>query len=305
MKPTFTLPLIVLFGIFASFLLLGCTSKHIKTEASETRSEDGKTAHLSTDKSVKTKPPKEDFTTRSNPSKDDPDNTHLHNPLIKEFGDTPEVRTYIRLTQKLGRGIGLNIDEAIELYTAEVHLYPTPAAKEMLKDLKADKKRYERLGIPADAPILTDTPPKENLPPPDFVLVNPFTDDPDNPSPHNPLIRKFGDIPEVRTYMRLKQKFYSGIGFNIDEAIELYTAEAYLYPSDATKASLKRWKKDKERYERLGISMDGPVLRYTGVTSHDFTRTNGRKTIIHPDGSKTIYDSRVEGGVIEVPPQAD
>ena len=274
MKPTFTLPLIALFGIFSSFLLLGCTSKHIKTESSETRSEDGKTAHLSTDKSVKTKPPKEDFTTGPNPFKEDPVNPSPHNPLIKEFGDIPEVRTYMRLKQKLGRGIGLNIDEAIELYTAEVHLYRTPTAKEMLKDLKADKKRYERLGIPADVLVLTDTARKENLPPPDFVLVNPFTDDPDNPSPHNPLIRKFGDLPEVRTYMRLKQKLGRGIGLNIDEAIELYTAEAYLYPSDATKANLKRWKKDKERYERQGISMDGPVLRYTGETSHSNDKKN-------------------------------
>ncbi|MCY4570786.1 MAG: hypothetical protein OXD49_21055 [Candidatus Poribacteria bacterium] len=301
MKPTFTLSLIALFGIFSSFLLLGCTSKHIKTEVSETRAEDGKNIRLSQEQSAKVKKPKEDLIIGFDPFKDDPDNPSSHNPLIKQFGDTPEVRTYIRLKQKLGRGIGLNIDEAIELYTAEVHLYRTPAAKEMLKDLKADKKRYERLGIPADGPILTDTPPKENLPPPDFVLVNPFTDDPDNPSPHNPLIRKFGDIPEVRTYIRLKQKFYSGIGFNIDEAIELYTTEAYLYPSDATKANLKRWKKDKERYERLGISMDGSVLRYTGETRY----SNGRKTIIHPDGSKTIYDSRVEGGVIEIPSQAE
>ena len=82
-----------------------------------------------------------------NPLTDDPDNPSPHNPLIKEFGNVPEVRTYLRLKQKLGRGIGLNIDEAIELYTAEVHLYPTPAAKEMLKDLKTDKKRYDRLGI--------------------------------------------------------------------------------------------------------------------------------------------------------------
>ena len=300
MKRTFTLPLIALFGIFANFFLLGCASRHIKTEASKMRSEDGKTAHLSRNKNTEVKPTKEDFTTGSKPSKDDPDNISLHNPLIKQFGDIPQVHTYIRLKRKLERGIGLNIDEAIELYTAEVHLYPTPTAKEMLKDLKADKKRYERLGIPADVPVLTDTPPKENLPPPDFVLVNPFTDDPDNPNPHNPFIKKFGDIPEVRTYMRLKQKFYSGIGLKIDEAIELYTAEAYLYPSDATKANLKRWKKDKARYERLGISMDEPVLRYTGETSN----SNGRKTTIHPDGSKTIYNSRVEGNRIEVPSPA-
>ena len=270
MKSTFTLSLIALLGIFASSLLFsGCASKHIKTEASEMRSEDGKTAHLSTGKNVKAKTPKEDFIVGFNPFKDDPDNPSPHNPLIKKFGDIPEVRTYMRLKQKFGRGIGLTIDEAIELYTAEVYLYPTPAAKEMLKDLKADKKRYERLGIPADVPVLTDTPPKANLPPPDFVLVNPFKDDPDNPSPHNPFIRKFGDIPEVRTYIRLKQKFLYGIGLNVDEAIELYTAEAHLYPSLEAKARLKSWKKDKERYERLGILTDEPVMRMRYNTKSD------------------------------------
>jgi len=210
-----------------------------------------------------------------NPLTDDPDNPSPHNPLTKKFGDVPEVRTYLRLKQKLGRGIGLTIDEAIEFYAAEVHLYPTPAAKEMLKDLKTDKKRYERLGIPvrghlpsylldavvdANDALLQNPPVGDKQESSDFVLVNPFTDDPDNPSPHNPLIKKFGDIPEVRTYIRLKHKFRYGIGLNVDEAIELYTAEAHLYPSLEAKARLKSWIKDKERYERLGILTDEPIL---------------------------------------------
>ena len=220
-----------------------------------------------------------------NPLTDDPNNPSPHNPLIKEFGDVPEVRTYLRLKQKLGRGIGLTIDEAIELYTAEVHLYPTPAAKEMLKDLKTDKKRYERLGIPvrghlpsyildaivdANSELLQNpTSVRDKQEVPDFVLVNPFTDDPDNPSPHNPLIKKFGDVPEVRTYIRLKQKFLYGIGLNVDEAIELYTAESHLYPSLEAKARLKSWIKDKERYERLGILTDEPVLVWAGAKPRD------------------------------------
>ena len=88
---------------------------------------------------------------------------------------------------------------------------------------------------------------------------HPFKDDPDNPSPHNPLVRKFGDIPEVRTYIRLQQKLHD-TGLTLDEAIELYTAEVHLYPSDTTKANLKRWKKDKERYIRLGTDMSGIAL---------------------------------------------
>ncbi len=104
---------------------------------------------------------------------------------------------------------------------------------------------------------------KQEAPPEDFIPgFHPFKDDPDNPSPHNPLVRKFGDIPEVRTYIRLKQKFGRGIGLNIDEAIELYTAEVRLYPTEEAKAALKEFQSDKRRYERLGIPMDGPVMQY-------------------------------------------
>ncbi|MXV72986.1 hypothetical protein F4Z99_01765 [Candidatus Poribacteria bacterium] len=114
---------------------------------------------------------------------------------------------------------------------------------------------------------------KQDVPKDDFIPgFHPFKDDPDNPSPHNPLVRKFGDIPEVRTYIRLNQKFQYGIGLNVDEAIELYTAEAHLYPSREAKARLKSWKKDKERYERLGILTDEPVMGYnlkTDVSDED------------------------------------
>ena len=228
-----------LLGFFILITLLsGCGVRHVDAPLQNTTTVSNKQQ-----KSVET-----------NPLTADPDH-----PLIKEFGDSPEIRTYIRLQQKLRRGTGLTIDEAIELYTVEVRLYPTTAAKEMLKDLKADKKRHERLGIPADRAVLTDRRDRV-IPPPEFVLVHPFKDDPDNLSPHNPLVRKFGDIPEVRTYIRLQQKFLYGIGLNVDEAVKLYTVEAHLYPSLEAKARLKAWKKDKERYERLGILTDEPVL---------------------------------------------
>ena len=211
-----------------------------------------------------------------NPLTDDPNNPSPHNPFIKKFGDVPEVRTYLRLKQKLGRGIGLTIDEAIQLYTAEVHLYPTPAAKEMLKESQNRQKAIRKTRNPqcvgiyppissmpwvdANSELLQNPPAADKQASADFVFVNPFTDDPDNPSPHNPLIKRFGDIPEVRTYIRLQHKFLYGIGLNVDEAIALYTAEAHLYPSLEAKARLKAWRKDKERYERLGILTDEPVI---------------------------------------------
>ncbi len=110
-------------------------------------------------------------------------------------------------------------------------------------------------------PNTADVRDKQAAPKADFIPgFHPFKDDPDNLSPHNPFVRKFGDIPEVRTYIRLKRKLGLGHGLNIDEAIELYTAEYYLYPSDTTKANLKKWKKEKERYIKLGIDIGGPVL---------------------------------------------
>lgn len=128
-------------SLLGSFLLIimffGCSVKHIEEPLQETR--------LASDKQV---PPKKDFIPGFHPFKDDPDNPSPHNPLVKKFGDIPEVRTYIRLQQKFRSGPGLNIDEAIALYTAEVFLYGTPEAKQSLKQFKKDKERSQRLGIP-------------------------------------------------------------------------------------------------------------------------------------------------------------
>ena len=146
---------------------------------------------------------------------------------------------------------------------------------------------------------------KAKQPKEDFIIgFNPFKDDPDNPSPHNPLVKKFGDIPQVRTFIGLQRKYLSGTPLTIDEAIELHAVEFYLYSHPSTEARLKYLKKHKKELEVSG-GEDEFEWKYTGTTSYDFTRSNGSKTVIHPDGSKTIYDSRVEGGVIEVPQQVE
>ncbi|MXV73396.1 hypothetical protein F4Z99_03850 [Candidatus Poribacteria bacterium] len=159
----------------------------------------------------------------------------------------------------------------------------------------------------ANAPLPnTPTAHDQQDPPDPFVLVNPMRDDPDNPSPHNPLIKKFGDIPEVRTYMRLKQKYYTGTGMTSDEAIELYTAEAHLYPSDATKAKLKMWEKDRERYIKEGIPLgETPVLRYAGSTSHFYHRGPSGYYNVRtlPDGTRIINDWSLPGGKAVIPPK--
>lgn len=128
-----------------------------------------------------------------------------------------------------------------------------------------------------------------------FVLCNPLTD-----SPHNPLIRKFGDIPQVRTYMTLQRKFLTGTPLTIDEAIALTAADLYLYPSERTAKRLKRLKEEKTRLETGSSS--GFEYRYSGGTLFDL-RTGDSIVVYHPDGSKTVNDFRnPDGKPIVVPP---
>ena len=105
-----------------------------------------------------------------------------------------------------------------------------------------------------------------------FVIVNPFRDDPDNPSPHNPLIKRFGDIPEVRTYMRLKQKLLNTPGLTSDEAIAYYTAELHLYQYDSSRNILNGLKESKKINKASGLPDDAIVFRYTGITQHNLVR---------------------------------
>ena len=146
---------------------------------------------------------------------------------------------------------------------------------------------------------------KAKKPKEDFIIgFNPFKDDPDNPSPHNPLVKKFGDIPQVRTYIRLQRKYLSGKPLTIDEAIDLFTTDLYLYPRQQRTKNRLKYLKERKRYLEANGRLDEFEWKYTGSTTTDYTRKGYTlKTHTHPDGSKTIHDSRVEG-VIEVPPQA-
>jgi len=138
-----------------------------------------------------------------------------------------------------------------------------------------------------------------------FVLFNPLTDNPDNPSPHNPLIKKYGDIPEVRTYIRYYQKFRSGTPLTVDEAIAFLTADLYLYPYPPTEERLKRFKNRKKRIEALGFPADTPVWRYNGGTSHYYHRGPSGYYNVRtlPDGTRIINDWRLPGGKAVIPPK--
>lgn len=133
-----------------------------------------------------------------------------------------------------------------------------------------------------------------------FVIVNPFRDDPDNPSPHNPLIKRFGDIPEVRTYMRLKQKLLNTPGLTSDEAIAYYAAELHLYQYDSSRERLNRLKESKKINKASGLPDDAIVFRYTGITSLDLVRGDNITRIL-PDGTKIISDPRLPNDPTIIP----
>ncbi|MDE0401340.1 MAG: hypothetical protein OXL96_26380 [Candidatus Poribacteria bacterium] len=134
-----------------------------------------------------------------------------------------------------------------------------------------------------------------------FVIVNPFRDDPDNPSPHNPLIKRFGDIPEVRTYMRLKQKLLNTPGLTSDEAIAYYTAELHLYQYDSSRNILNGLKESKKINKASGLPDDAIVFRYTGITQHNLVRGDNVTRIL-PDGTKIISDPRLTNDPTIIPP---
>ena len=153
---------------------------------------------------------------------------------------------------------------------------------------------------PDNASLQNTTVLDKQVPQEPFVPFNSLTDDPDNPSSHNPLIKKFGNIPEVRTYIRFKQKLGSGTPLTVDEAIALFTADLYLYPYRPTEQILKSLKETKKRHEQLGFPADTPVLRSIGGVTHDLTR--GDSVIRNlPDGTRIISDSRVKDGYLVIP----
>ncbi len=135
-----------------------------------------------------------------------------------------------------------------------------------------------------------------------FVIVNPFRDDPDNPSPHNPLIKRFGDIPEVRTYIRLKQKLVNTSGLTADEAIAYFTAELHLYQYDYSRNILNRLKKSKKTNKAFGQPDDEIVFWYTGITQHNLVRGDNVTRIL-PDGTKIISDPRLTNDPTIIPPE--
>lgn len=53
--------------------------------------------------------------------------------LLKQFGDIPEVHTFVELTRKIKKNEELSLDERIDFTAAQYHLWPDPRTKETLE----------------------------------------------------------------------------------------------------------------------------------------------------------------------------
>lgn len=62
--------------------------------------------------------------------------------LLKQFGDIPEVHTFVELTRKMKKNQELTLDERIDFTAAQYHLWPDPRTKETL-EIFLEKKATE------------------------------------------------------------------------------------------------------------------------------------------------------------------
>ena len=53
------------------------------------------------------------------------------------------------------------------------------------------------------------------------------------------LLKRFGDIPEVHTFLELKRKMFKNEPFTLDERIAYTTAQYHLWPHPETKKTLE------------------------------------------------------------------
>ena len=132
-----------------------------------------------------------------------------------------------------------------------------------------------------------DAPPREHLsktdPWSDFIQENqakergtwiddPATMDPDElyAAEYNQLLEKFGDIPQVHTYMEYDRKFKSDMPLSLDEKITGLEAAYHLFPYRSTQKTLAfyKWQQANGGAESLKrITEDGLMyLQSLGIT---------------------------------------
>ena len=132
--------------------------------------------------------------------------------LLKQFGDIPEVRYIIAFHLKPKNNI--TIEQAIAVSEAMYRLYPNEKHLKALRDIRA---------VPPDGYIPPQDEPKNEL----QVWME---RDPEGFIESQRLIyvEKYGDIPEVHTYLNLLRKQFLGERLTEAERQEMQAALSHL-----------------------------------------------------------------------------
>lgn len=101
-------------------------------------------------------------------------------------------------------------------------------------------------------------------------IGDPETMDPDELQSveYNQLLEKFGDIPEIYTYMEYKQNASKNVPLTIDEEIVGLEAMNHLFPSGSTRRTLLfyKWMKTNGGYNAFDQGVNVKELRDLGIT---------------------------------------
>lgn len=101
-------------------------------------------------------------------------------------------------------------------------------------------------------------------------IGDPETMDPDelHSAEYNQLLERFGDIPEVHTYMAYMRNASKNVPLTIDEEIAGLEAVNQLFPSGSTRRTLMffKWMKTKGGYNAFDQGVDVKELRDLGIT---------------------------------------
>ena len=101
-------------------------------------------------------------------------------------------------------------------------------------------------------------------------IGDPETMDPDalHSAEYNQLLEKFGDIPQVHTFMEYSRKTTDNTPMTLDERIAGLEAMNHLFPSGSTRRTLLffKWMKTKGGYNAFDQGVDVKELRDLGIT---------------------------------------
>ncbi len=153
-------------------------------------------------------------------------NKYTHAQLLKQFGDTPQVRFIIEFQRNPGFEISRRL--FVAYFEAHYHLFPTENNRRALEEVR----NIENQPVPEP-------------PPPRIVRIEPITVARAEEI-RIELIEKHGDIPQVHTVANFFIKVARNMSITYDDYLPYLEAQHHLNPqSEYIRQRLKKYKKAK------------------------------------------------------------